>query len=309
MARTGNPREVPVVLVVFNRPESTARVLERISHQEPRHLFVIADGPLPDHPEDALKVAATRSLIDRVDWPCEITQIYSEGNLGCRASMLAGLDQVFDMVPAAIILEDDCLPSKDFFTFSSELLKKYAREPSVFSVGGNIWEFPDNPRGESYFFSKYFSCWGWATWADRWKSVDSSMSDWPDLRMTDFIPQWADSPMEIVFWERVFDATHGCEAPFRQAWDYSVQLAMWVDERVSVRPHVNLVQNIGLTEDGTHTRADSPAVSQREPGAMTWPLIHPESIERSRRMDEWANEARVGGSLRYRLNTNRDANT
>lgn len=305
MAPIGEPLGVPVVLAMFNRPETTVRVLERISHQAPTHLFVLSDGARADHPDDASKVAETRGLIEQINWPCRITRIYSESNLGCRAAMLNGLNQVFDEVPAAIILEDDCLPSEDFFKFSRSLLAKYVGQPQVFSIGGNIWEFPDDQQGESYFFSKYFSCWGWATWADRWKGVDSTMGVWPSLRLTDFIPSIADSPMEIVYWERVLESTYRREAPLKEAWDYSVQLAMWLSGSLAIRPRVNLVQNIGLTEGGTHTRQDSPAVSQRPANSIRWPLRHPESVLRAKPMDELTNEVRLGGSLRHHLATSR----
>ncbi|MGH9841364.1 MAG: glycosyltransferase family 2 protein, partial [Blastocatellia bacterium] len=39
--------QTPVALIIFNRPDCTARVLEAIARAKPAKLFVIADGPRP----------------------------------------------------------------------------------------------------------------------------------------------------------------------------------------------------------------------------------------------------------------------
>ena len=75
--------QTPVVLIVFNRPDVTARVAEAIAKARPPKVFVAADGPRPDRPGEAEKCAATRAVIDQIDWPCEVAKKYSEVNLGC----------------------------------------------------------------------------------------------------------------------------------------------------------------------------------------------------------------------------------
>ena len=49
-----------------------------IARVKPSKLFVIADGPRDDHPEDAEKCAASRAIIERVDWECEVLKNCSE---------------------------------------------------------------------------------------------------------------------------------------------------------------------------------------------------------------------------------------
>ncbi len=45
----------PVALIIFNRPEVTARVAEAIAKARPPQVFVVADGPRPDRPTDTEK--------------------------------------------------------------------------------------------------------------------------------------------------------------------------------------------------------------------------------------------------------------
>ena len=298
MVRTGEQLQTPVALIIFNRPGKTQRVFEQIRLQRPQELFIIADGPRIQNTADIALVAESREIVNKVDWPCQVTTIYSEENLGCRKRIVTGLSQVFDQVAKAIVLEDDCLPHPDFFPFATELLDRFMSEPRVFSIGGHIWEFPDRHGGDSYFFSKYFSSWGWATWADRWSLVDPDMSHWPSIRETPLLRNISETPLELVYWLKTLDMTYGGTPELLQAWDYAVQLTMWEHNKLAIRPRVNLIQNIGLDAQATHTTVNSPAITLRQSMPLTWPLSHPENVARDKECDQLVNNLRVGGSLR-----------
>ena len=108
---------VPIALFVFNRPDTTRLVFESIRQVRPPILFVIADGPRPEFPDDQERCKTVRNIVADVDWPCKVIKNYAVTNLGCRKRMSTGLDWVFAQVPETIILEDDCLPDPSFFSF------------------------------------------------------------------------------------------------------------------------------------------------------------------------------------------------
>ena len=62
----------PVILIIFNRPQSTLRVFERIREARPQQLFVAADGPRSDVPSDQETCTHVRQIVDMVDWECEV---------------------------------------------------------------------------------------------------------------------------------------------------------------------------------------------------------------------------------------------
>src|SRR5439155_1136829 len=113
--------KIPIVLFIFNRPDTTQRVLETIRSQKPKTLFVIADGPRSHRPEDSERCNQTRQLIETIDWPCEIIKHYSDTNLGCGIRIVSGLDFVFSQVEKAIIFEDDCVAQPSFFRYCEDL--------------------------------------------------------------------------------------------------------------------------------------------------------------------------------------------
>ena len=96
-----------VALVGFNRPDHTRRTLEAIRAHRPETLFLIADGPRSDRPEDGALCAEVREVMDAVDWPCQVQRRFSEVNLGCEANVETGLDWVFGEVEEANVLEED----------------------------------------------------------------------------------------------------------------------------------------------------------------------------------------------------------
>ena len=156
--------KTPVVLCIFNRPELTAQVFDMICQVCPEQLFIIADGPRPDHPEDESLCAATREVVSQVDWPCRVQHNFSAVNLGDGHRISSGFNWVFEQVEEAIILEDDTLPDVSFFYYCETMLERYRNETQVMMISGynglGRWPAPDNA---SYFFTRYGNIWGWAT--------------------------------------------------------------------------------------------------------------------------------------------------
>lgn len=253
--------EVPVVLVIFNRPDLTARVLAVLKDVRPARLFVIADGPR--NAEESQLCAETRKLIDSVDWGCEVIKNFADENLGSGTRIATGLDWVFSQVEEAIILEDDCLPSNSFFVFCRELLSYYRNDARVMHIGGtNLFNLPwlerlpdDYPF--SYFFSRIPTCWGWATWRRAWKYFDFCLGGWPEYSQSGYLGcALCDSNFREK-WKTNLDGVYGGR---QDIWDYQWVYACLSQNGLSIVPKYNLVSNYGFRADATHTKwENSPA--------------------------------------------------
>lgn len=242
------PLETPIVLMLFNRPRLVEAVFAAIAKAQPRRLFVVADGPR--FPEEAGICHEARSVIDRVDWNCEVVKNVVDQNLGCRQRVASGLEWVFSQVDEAIILEDDCLPDPSFFQFCDTLLGRYRHDERVMEIAGSNWQLGHSRTNDSYYFSKHSHTWGWATWKRAWDHYDEKLTMWPGLKGTkDWARMWND-PREMEYWETILDRVYEGEI---DTWDYQWQLAMWCRNGLSAVPNVNLVSNIGFGRDATHT--------------------------------------------------------
>ena len=270
-------RDTPVIFLVFNRPASTARVFARIRAARPSRLFIVADGPRPDRLDDAEKCRQVRALIEEgIDWPCEVVRDYSEVNLGCGRRVASGITSAFKQTEEAIILEDDCLPDPSFFRFCTELLEKYRNEPRVGMISGSHHQLTSVREGESYYLCRYGNIWGWATWRRAWQKFDHSMSEWPQWRDSGCLERFFPDKKVQEFWRQTWNRA---AADCHDTWDYQWTFCYISHGMLGILPKVMLIENIGFGPEATHTNAPGmkTGVSQSEP--MSFPLLHPESIE------------------------------
>jgi len=237
----------PVALLIFNRPDTTERVFEAIRAARPTKLLVVADGPRPDRHGEAERCSAARAVIERVDWDCQVFTNFANSNLGCKLRVASGLDWVFDTVEEAIILEDDCVPHADFFPFCAALLEKYRMDERVMMIGGtNYMLHLDIP--ESYFFSRYFAIWGWATWRRAWALYDINMPNWETYKAQKTLRNFYSRPDMLYYFTAAFDAAYYDQI---DTWDLQWFYCCLFNNGLSAVPRVNLISNIGL--EGSHT--------------------------------------------------------
>ena len=288
----------PIAFIIFNRPEFTRKVFNAIRVAQPQQLFVIADGPRLDRPDDLDKCVATRAILDEVDWDCKVFKNYADRNLGCGLRPASGIDWVFKHVETAIVLEDDCLPDPTFFPYCTELLARYQDDRRIFHISGNNFQFGQQRGESSYFYSRYTHHWGWATWRRAWQYFDYDLTKWPDLRATDWLEHLLDTPEAIDYWQQIFDGVyHGDKS---HIWDYQWTFACWVAGGLCITPQVDLVSNIGFTVEGTHTIRQN-QFANLPVSSMQFPLIHPPEIIRDLAADMFVQSSKFNLDLWSRL--------
>ncbi len=270
--------KTPVALIIFNRPDCTARVLDAIARAKPEKLLVIADGPRLKKPDDVEKCAKTRAMVDRIDWDCEVIKNYSELNLGCKMRPVTGIDWVFEQVEEAIILEDDCLPHPSFFPFCEELLIRYRDDERVMMIGGINYLGEWKTAYQSYYFSYFGGSWGWASWRRAWKHYDPGMKIWPLVQEARILEQIFPDPKHCAYWKEIFQQVY--EGRMNDVWDYQWLLTCWVQSGYRVFPEFNLISNIGFRDDATHTFGES-ALANMLTHELSFPLKHPPFVTRS----------------------------
>jgi len=262
----------PVAFIIFNRPDTTERVFAEIAKAKPPKLLVVGDGPRANRQGEAEKVAATRAIIQRVDWECEVLTNFSDVNLGCKKRVSSGIDWVFELVEDAIILEDDCLPDTTFFRYCQEMLERYRQDQRIGMISGDNFQFGRRYGDNSYYFSKYVHIWGWATWRDRWVgSYDVTIDKWPTIRDEGRLVDMVGDAREARYWGKIFERVH---SGLIDTWDYQWVFANWVEGRISIMPSRNLISNIGFGASATHTTGTSD-VADLPVFGMEFPLTHP----------------------------------
>ena len=282
----------PVAFLIFNRPDTTQKVFEKIRQAKPPKLLVVADGPRTDKLGEAEKCFAARAIIDQVDWKCEILTNFSDVNLGCRKRVSSGLDWIFEQVEEAIILEDDCLPHFTFFRYCQDLLEKYRDDKRIMMISGDNFQFGHNKTEDSYYFSRYGHVWGWASWRRAWTKYDDSMQIWTQLRNNDWLSNLLQNYQSVAYWSRIFQAVYDGF----NTWDYIWLFTLWANNGLTILPNVNLVSNIGFGS-GTHTTMSDSPFANMNVELMNFPLQHPVIINRNINADNFTEQTQFSGAI------------
>lgn len=242
------PFEVPIVLIMFNRPFETLKVLEKIKEVKPTQLFIISDGSRNNKEEE--KVQQCRNLISKIDWECKIETNFSNVNLGCRDRISSGLNWVFEKVETAIILEDDCLPDVSFFYYCERMLKLYENDEKVMSIEGtNLSNKKHHIEDNEYFFGSYASLWGWATWKESWEKIDLNLTTLSNKKIQKIIMKNM-GIVKYLNYRRIFKKVKQGRI---NSWGYSWIYTILSLNGVVIVPAKNLIENIGFSEGATHT--------------------------------------------------------
>jgi hypothetical protein len=282
-----HPLNTAVLFLVFNRLSTTKQVFEAIRQAKPPRLYVAADGYRPDRTGEDKKVRDVRDyVLSNIDWNCEVKTLFRDRNMGCGVAVSNAIDWFFEFEESGIIFEDDVLPDPSFFPFCEALLERYRDESQIMMISGNYFAGDNHRPTKSYYFSRYNSIWGWATWRRAWKCNDRQMMMWPQLKQTNFLSQLGDGDKYFIsFWSKMFDMVHAGRV---DTWDYQFTFACWVNDGLSITPHKNLVKNIGFGADATHTFDDGNWVAKLPLQRIEFPLIHPSSIECNVAADRWS---------------------
>ncbi|MGA1004566.1 glycosyltransferase family 2 protein [Vulcanococcus sp.] len=270
----------PVLLIAFNRPESTARVLRSLAEIKPQKLYVACDGPRFGRPEEARRCEAVRALVSQMDWPCDVQTLFQPSNLGCRAGVTAALDWFFEQEEEGIVLEDDIVADPSFFPFCQELLERYRHDERVGVIAANNHQRLPPSDGSSYRFSIYSHCWGWASWRRAWRCNDPELRGWPAFRDGQWLEQLGGKSLARR-WGPWLDQLSAGQI---DTWDMIWQFSCWQQGFLTVIPAVELVENIGFGVDATHTLDERSPLGT--PGSLRFPLRHPTVMQADRLRDQ-----------------------
>lgn len=280
----GKVMKKPVLFLVFNRPDTTNEVFETIRAYAPSELFIAADGPRPHKEGEKALCEEVRRIVSHVDWPCKVHTLFREENLGCKYAITGALRWFFSQVEEGIVLEDDCLPSGDFFRFCEEMLEKYRSDEKVMHIAGS-----NNNCGQyfmsdtDYSFSAFTFVWGWASWQRAWRHFEEEMVSYPDYirenRIREIFP---DSSYKRWRFLRIFRKCYEKKPYFTDVWDYLWTFTLFRKNAYGIVPRYNLVSNLGM-QGGSHVMQPDQCNAALE--SLPAVLHGPEHIFPDRRMD------------------------
>lgn len=237
----------PIVIFAFNRPDSLGKMIESLRRNngyDKHDIFVYVDGPRSDN--DIPKIEQVIKLSQQITPNITV----SKANKGLGRSIINGVTNIINRYGRAIVLEDDLVLMPGFLQYMESALDLYERDDRIFSVCGYGLKIrkPKNYKGDVYLCNRS-SSWGWATWADRWNSVDWEVTDWDSLRSS--------KKMQQAFnrgGSDMYDMLKGYMEGKNHSWAIRFCYSQHRQGRYSVHPFKSLVANEGYGVDATNCR-------------------------------------------------------
>ena len=278
--------ETPILFLIFNRPEVTRKVFSRIREVKPSFLYVAADGPRPDHIKDVALCAETRSIIDQVDWNCEVFKLYRDQNYGLRKGVGQAITWFFENVEQGIVLEDDCFPEVSFFSFCQKLLDKYHQDPKIMHIGGNNFQNGVIRGSGTYYFSRISHIWGWATWARAWEMMDQDMDNFDEFKKEKKIERIFPDKYSQSRWLKMLNKS---SKPISKSWAFPWSFSIFDNDGYCITPNYNLVSNLGFGLNSTHSIDKNDKLSKLETTNIE-SIVHPAKIQIDKAADVFTNK-------------------
>jgi hypothetical protein len=287
----------PILFLIFNRPDTTEKVFAEIRKQQPKYLFIAADGPREHKPADIELGNQCKQIVSQIDWGCEVKTLYQSKNLGCGFAPATAITWFFSQVDEGIILEDDCIPNQSFFEFCENLLKKYHNDASVMMICGTSYQ-PKPLNADTYYFSRYPHAWGWATWKRAWANYNFKLDDETEAVRANVIQNTFANSRERRLWEGSLKMIiNGLDA-----WDYQWMYWIWKNNGLCAVPWKNMVSNIGFGPHATHTFDSNSHQSQMEQHTIM-AIHHPQKIIVNKQADNYERyNILIGSNLGYYAN-------
>ena len=238
-----NMLTTPVLLLIFNRPDTTEQLFHAISQIQPPKIYIAADGPRLNIPGEKELCLQTKAIFEKINWDCTIKTLYREQNLGCCNAVKSAIDWFFEHEEMGIILEDDCIPTNSFFTFSECLLNRYHSQEQLMMIGGlslfkNDFNYPND-----YYFSSFSAIWGWASWRRAWKKMN--------LNVTKEDLVYFNKIQNLTIRKSYVDTLNAVIEHKINTWDVQWMLSILKNDGACINPIKNQIRNIGFT--GTHS--------------------------------------------------------
>ncbi|MGG4491324.1 hypothetical protein [Metabacillus idriensis] len=236
----------PVVVFGYNRPNDLYNLLDALSKCkgiENTDVYIYIDGPRKSIDNELVN----KSI--RVAYEIEGFKskkvVISKINKGLAASIIDGVSTILKQYKKIIVLEDDLILNNEFLVIMNRMLDCYKNDPKIWSISGYSFPIDVSDIKQDWYSVTRSSSWGWATWEDRWSTIDwdiNSLLNNNKNKIPKLFREIKDSKMMI------YNYLNG----FINSWALRWTLNQFFQNKVSLSPKYSIVKNNGFSSNATH---------------------------------------------------------
>ena len=241
----------PVCLFTYNRPYETRKTIEALQLNYlalESELFIFSDGPKNE--TVVSKVNEVREFIRNVKGFKSVNLFESKKNKGLSKSIIDGVSQIIKNYGKVIVLEDDLITSPNFLDFMNQALDHYVEKSKIFSISGygHKIKLPTGYKYDVLLRGRPYS-WGWATWIDRWETVDWDVKDWEKFKINRKQIKAFNSHGSDLY-----GLLNASMAGKISSWAIRFAYNQFKQGKLTVCPYLSKIKNEGFDESATHCK-------------------------------------------------------
>ena len=241
----------PICLFVYNRPNEVTEAINALKkniYAEDSDLYIFSDAAKDQYAVETVKMV--RDIIHIVAGFKSVTIIESEENKGLANSIIEGVTFVINKYGKAIVLEDDLITSPNFLSYMNQALVFYQENSQILSISGCTFKV-DIPKDYPYdiYFTHRMSSYGWATWKDRWVTIDWDVKDYRQFKYN--------LQKNIQFMKGGEDLPRMLSAYMKgriNSWAIRFCYHQYKTETYTVYPIESKVDNVGFSSGASNTK-------------------------------------------------------
>lgn len=267
---------LPLLILGYKRPSNLDRILRLAQEHGVKQIYVSLDG-IVDFDSKSIEISKEIDSILTTfskEFLGELIVNKRESNVGCAVSVITSIDWFFNRFDSGVILEDDCIPSQDFFQFARNGIELAKTDQRITLICGTQFA-PVELESDEFYLSEYSLTWGWAITATNWRHIRKNMFKVPKFSSLLF-----ENNPEKCFW---LAGSRRALLGFTDVWDTPFLWSIRRDNRLVLLPKTNLVENIGGDEVATHNQTLSRWVGNQAGRVNT----NRKSLSTNTVSDEW----------------------
>ena len=225
-----NYSDTGVGIFAYNRPSHLKRLFISLSNHDLENLYVFLDGPktiLDKVNQDEIKIMIQ-------NYPKKIKLIKRKKNLGLKRAILFGANYLSKKYKKIIIIEDDCIPFRNFLKFFDISFKIMEKDNQIEAICA--YQHPNISNKFNEFVNlkmNLFIPWGWGTLSSNWNKFQNYKSK-------------IDLP-------KIYDDFKKKKNK-KTIWSLNYISYMYQKEKKCIYPSHSMVKNIGFDGSGVNSK-------------------------------------------------------
>ena len=239
----------PIIIFAFNRLNTLISTVDSLKHNPESvqsDVIFYVDGPRAHKVGEADRVKEVQDYIKTVSGFRSVRYVFSKENMGLAPSIIAGVTKTINEYGSVIVVEDDLYVSRSFLRYMNQMLVAFSEDNRIFQISGFSPKISCKLNEDIYLNGRAQS-WTWATWKDRWNSIDWDVKDYSQLV--------SNKSMQRAFNSHgsdLFGMMRSYQKGRISSWFVRFCYAMHKQGKYCICPSKSLVRNDGFSTEATH---------------------------------------------------------